>query len=110
MANANPITEAACNAITALLVAFPTIPIESVHDALDIIRGTKRAVALDNAATTSSKPYTVEEAVRLTGLSPQGLNYHARRGRIHRAYIPGSSRAIGYVRADIDAIVEGRAK
>ena len=70
------------------------------------------AVILDLLAKGAAKdepPMSVEEAVRLTGLTAQGLNYHARRGRIRRAYVPGSTRALGYVAADIRAIVEGRA-
>lgn len=62
---------------------------------------------LDKGAAAPEPPMSVRDAVKLTGLTPQGLNYHARKGRIRRATVPGSSRAIGYVRADIMAIVKG---
>lgn len=86
-----------------------------------IIHATINAIAIDErtaatiitllkkGATTDDPPMSVDEAKKLTGLTAQGLNYHARRGRIRRATIPGSTRSLGYVAADIRAIVEGRA-
>lgn len=85
-----------------------------IHAALNAGTIDERTVAtiralLDNGAAPTEPPMSVAEAVKLTGLTAQGLNYHARKGRIRRAYVPGSSRSLGYVAADIRAIVEGRA-
>lgn len=85
-----------------------------IHATINAAAIDERTVAtiitlLDKGAATPEPPMSVAEAVKLTGLTPQGLSYHARRGRIRRAYVPGSTRALGYVAADIRAIVEGRA-
>lgn len=85
-----------------------------IHATLDASTIDERTVAairalLDKGAAPTEPPMSVDEAKKLTGLTAQGLNYHARRGRIRRAYVPGSSRSLGYVAADIRAIVEGRA-
>lgn len=85
-----------------------------IHATLDAPTLDERTVAtiralLDKGAAKAEPPMSVAEAVKLTGLTAQGLNYHARKGRIRRAYVPGSSRSLGYVAADIRAIVEGRA-
>ena len=102
------IKEAFCNAIRAVAVAYPSIPAERIDDGLAVILGTKSATEA-TATSATRKPYTVQESIELTGLTAQGLNYHARKGRIRRAYIPGSSRALGYVAEDIDAIIKGKA-
>ena len=85
-----------------------------IHATLNATALDERTVAtiralLDKGAAPTEPPMSVAEAMKLTGLTAQGLNYHARRGRIRRAYVPGSSRSLGYVRADLLAIVEGRA-
>ena len=87
---------------------------EIIHATLNVATIDERTVAtilalLKKGAAATEPPMTVAEAAKLTGLTPQGLNYHARRGRIRRAYVPGSTRALGYVAADIRAIIEGRA-
>lgn len=83
--------------------------IHATFNALDIDERTVATVLtlLDKGAAVPEPPMSVAEAVKLTGLTPQGLNYHARRGRLRRAYVPGSTRALGYVRADILAIANG---
>ena len=83
-----------------------------IHATMNAAAIDERTVAailtlLDKGAAAPEPPMSVAEAVKLTGLTPQGLNYHARRGRLRRATVPGSSRAIGYVRADIMAIIQG---
>ena len=108
MANHDPIMETFAAAVRAVAVAYPTIPTERIDDGIAVFLGTKTAVDA-TSVNASRKPYTVAEAIKLTGLTSQGLNYHARKGRIRRAYIPGSSRALGYVAEDIEAIVKGKA-
>ena len=102
----DPIMEAFCNTIKSVAVAYPAIPAERIEKALDIIRNPE-AVA---AATAEPKPraiYSHAEAAALLGITTQALARQARLGHIRRAYIPGQSRAAGYVAADIDAIVNG---
>ena len=83
--------------------------IHATFNALDIDERTVAAIItlLDKGAAVPEPPMSVAEAVKFTGLTPQALNYHARRGRIRRAYVPGSIRSLGYVAADIKAITTG---
>ena len=105
MIKSDPIMEAFVNAVKSVAVAFPAIPAERIDKALDIIRNPEAV-----AATEPPKPraiYSHAEAAALLGISTQALARQARLGHIRRAYIPGQSRAAGYVAADIDAIVNG---
>ena len=102
----DPIMGAFITAIKAVAVAYPSIPAERIEAALAVITGAKTAIDAETL-DAPRRPYTVAEAVALTGMTAQGLNNHARKGRIRRAYIAGSSRAVGYVAKDIDAIVKG---
>ena len=102
----DPIMEAFVNAVKSVAVAFPAIPAERIERALNIIRNTEPTAA----TAEPPKPraiYSHAEAAALLGISTQALARQARLGHIRRAYIPGQSRAAGYVAADIDAIVNG---
>ena len=101
----DPITEAFCNTIKSVAVAYPAIPAERIEHALDIIRNTE-----PTAATEPPKPRAIiphAEAAALLNRSTQAVAAMARAGLIRRAYVPGRARAAGYVAADILAIVNG---
>ncbi len=56
----------------------------------------------------NTKFLTVDEAARALRLSPSTIRYHVRKGRLQSVRIPGSSRSLGIVAADIDAIIAGK--
>jgi len=87
------------------------VVIHAAFNASNIDEATAKQIQtlLNLGSPKAETPMSVSEAKKLTGLTAQGLNYHARKGRIRRATIPGAKRSLGYVAADIRAIVEGRA-
>ena len=60
---------------------------------------------MESNTNTGARVMTLDEAAAILHKSKSTLQYHIRRGRIHRAVIPGASKACGVVAADILAIV-----
>lgn len=50
-------------------------------------------------------PMSYREAAAALGISVATLKYHVAKGRIRRAMIPGSSKAVGVIAADVRAIL-----
>lgn len=91
--------------IRGVLQLNPAITPQTIADVDDILLGRKCAVAIREVLETP--PIKAKAAARMLGVTPKALLYHARKGRIHRVRVPGSSRSLGYRAADIYAMMQG---
>lgn len=62
-----------------------------------------RKMEKHNGSTALDAVITRQEAARLFKVKPNTIDYHARLGRLQRVKIPGSSRAVGFTRASVEA-------
>ncbi len=78
---------------------------EQIADALAVLAGEKIAVFEANQPLEGI--IKQKDAASLLGISQKALLYHVRKGRIREVKLNGSKRALGYVRADIIALLNG---
>ena len=79
-----------------------------IDDVVAVANGTKVAISPADSSRIFAKrelekPVTREELARLLGCGVHTVDYHARRGRLVRVRIPGSSRCLGFSRASVRA-------
>lgn len=83
----------------------PFLPTDKIGDALSVMAGEKIAVFEANQPLEGI--IKQKDAASLLGISQKALLYHVRKGRIREVKLNGSKRALGYVRADIIALLNG---
>ena len=89
-----------------LLVGLcPLLPADRIGDALAVLTGEKQAVIEANQPLEGI--IKQKDAASLLGITTKALLYHVRKGRIREVKLNGSTRALGYVRADIIALLNG---
>ena len=89
-----------------LLVGLcPLLPADRIGDALAVLTGEKQAVIEANQPLEGVIKQS--EAASLLGISKKALLYHVRKGRVREVKLEGSTRAFGYVKADIINLLHG---
>ena len=81
-----------------------------IEDVFGVVEGTMTAVPREVAEKLVNDvhgPAVVKrrDLAKLLHVSGKTLDFHARKGRLQRVMIPGSSRSWGYSRASVDAFL-----
>ena len=83
----------------------PNIPANQIGEALAVLAGEKQAVF--EARQPLDGIIKQHEAAKLLGISTKAVLYHVKKGRIREVKPKGAARALGYVRSDIIALLNG---
>ena len=102
------IDENKLNMVKMLLASWNEVPDERIADVIDILSDRKIAHVPVPIPVYNLEPVIKQrEAARMLGVTTKALAYHVRKGRIRVVKPAGAKRAMGYVAADIRAMLDG---
>ena len=108
--NMTSVMKTRLNVVKAMLTSWPEISEQRVADVLDVLAVKKIARLPDPIPVFNLEPVIKQkDAAKMLGVTTKALVYHVRKGRIRVVKPEGAKRAMGYVAADIRALLNGTA-
>ena len=83
-----------------------SIPASRVNEALAVLRGEATTTARTNAPAALEPVLKRAEVAHLLGITPKGVDYHAKHGRLVRVRL--GSRACGYSAESVRKLMRGK--
>ena len=102
------IDESKLNMVKMLLTSWNEVPEQRITDVLDVLTERKIACVPDPTPIYDMEPVIKQrDAAKMLGVSTKALAYHVKKGRIRIVRPEGAKRGMGYVAADIRALLAG---